>query len=105
MTHIRIRASFGGNIPRMSKILPFRMTPSYFKQHVYFEVPSRIVYLAFSPNSTRRRMASESDGVSGWFSAHLMIAARVAESHRCPCDGIDPPKTTARWPNPHQRPS
>jgi hypothetical protein len=29
MTHIRIRASLGGNIPRMSKTLPFRVRPSY----------------------------------------------------------------------------
>jgi hypothetical protein len=85
MTHIRIRASLGGNIPRMSKILPFRMTPSYFKQYMcYFEVPNRIVYLAFSPSSTRRRMASDSVGVSGWFSAHLMIAAKRGGSTSLP---------------------
>jgi hypothetical protein len=41
MTHIRIRASFGGNIPRMSKSSPFHGTPSYFKQYLrYFEVPA-----------------------------------------------------------------
>jgi hypothetical protein len=33
MTHIRIRASFGGNIPRMSTS-PFRVTLSYFKQYL-----------------------------------------------------------------------
>jgi hypothetical protein len=36
MTHIRIRASLGGNIPRMSKSSPFRGTPSYFKQYMRY---------------------------------------------------------------------
>src|SRR5712691_12581558 len=37
------------------EILPFHGTPSYFKQYMrYFEVPSRIVHLAFSPSATMR---------------------------------------------------
>ena len=47
MTHIRIRASLGGNIPRMSKILPVPRDASVFQNNTrYFEVPSRIVHHA-----------------------------------------------------------
>jgi hypothetical protein len=42
------------------------------------------------PISTSRRMASDSDGVSGWFSAHLTIAARIAGSARNPMSGLIP---------------
>jgi hypothetical protein len=34
MTHIRIRASLGGNIPRMSKTLPFRVTQQTVLRYV-----------------------------------------------------------------------
>jgi hypothetical protein len=38
MTHIRIRASLGGNIPRMSKILPVPHDAFGFLLHAHFEV-------------------------------------------------------------------
>src|ERR1700733_4820856 len=42
------------------------------------------------PSSTKRRMASESVGVSGWFSAHLTIDARITGSARKPIIGALP---------------
>jgi hypothetical protein len=42
MTHIRIRASLGGNIPRMSKILPFCMTPSYSSKYATSKSPPQL---------------------------------------------------------------
>src|SRR6266550_2697705 len=44
----------------------------------------------FSPSSTRRRMASESDGVSGCFSAHRTMDARITGSARKPINGVMP---------------
>jgi len=44
----------------------------------------------FSPSSTRRRMASESVGVSGCFSAHLTIEALITGSARKPIRGVMP---------------
>src|ERR1700682_3104136 len=45
---------------------------------------------ALSPSSTRRRMASESEGMSGCFSAHLTIEARITGSARNPIRGVMP---------------
>jgi hypothetical protein len=45
---------------------------------------------AFSPSSTKRRIASERVGVSGWLSAHFTIAARVTGSARNPTIGVTP---------------
>jgi hypothetical protein len=46
--------------------------------------------LDFSPISTSRRMASESEGMSGWFSAQRIISARIAGSARKPIIGVIP---------------
>jgi hypothetical protein len=46
--------------------------------------------LALSPSSTRRRMASESVGISGCFSAHFTIEARITGSARNPISGVVP---------------
>jgi hypothetical protein len=46
--------------------------------------------LAFSPSSTRRRMASDSVGMSGCLSAHRTIAARITGSARKPIIGVIP---------------
>jgi hypothetical protein len=43
-----------------------------------------------SPSSTRRRVASESVGVSGWFSAHFTIEARSTGAARNPIMGSRP---------------
>ena len=45
---------------------------------------------AFSPSSTRRRMASESFGLSGCCFAHFSIALRRAASARKPIMGVVP---------------
>src|SRR5437762_4234323 len=46
--------------------------------------------LMVSPSSTSRRMASDSVGVSGCFSAQLTIAARILASARKPIRGVTP---------------
>lgn len=43
-----------------------------------------------SPNSTRRRVASERLGMSGWFSAHFTIEARNTGDARNPIIGSRP---------------
>jgi hypothetical protein len=45
---------------------------------------------AFNPSSTRRRMASESEGMSGCFSAHLTMEALIIGSARNPISGVVP---------------
>jgi hypothetical protein len=47
-------------------------------------------FLALNPSSTSRRMASDSDGVSGWSSAQRTIDARIAGSARKPINGLMP---------------
>src|ERR1700674_3293433 len=43
-----------------------------------------------SPSSTRRRVASESVGISGWFSAHFTMEARSTGAARNPIMGSRP---------------
>ncbi|MDP2356771.1 MAG: hypothetical protein Q8M31_12010 [Beijerinckiaceae bacterium] len=50
----------------------------------------RLHLRTFSPRSTSRRMASERVGMSGCFSAHLTIDARIAASARKPISGVMP---------------
>jgi hypothetical protein len=45
---------------------------------------------AFNPSSTRRRVASESEGISGWYSAHFTIEARSTGDARKPIMGSRP---------------
>ena len=49
-------------------------------------------FVAFSPNSTRRRMASDSAGLSGWPSAHLTIDVRNVGEARKPINGLVHPR-------------
>jgi hypothetical protein len=68
MTHIRIRASLGGNIPRMSKSSPFRVTPSYFKQYLrYSEVRAESF---ISPSAQARPGGRE---FRGYISARIYL--------------------------------
>ena len=46
--------------------------------------------LIVSPSSTSRRIASDSVGESGCFSAHLVIDARTSGSARKPTRGAEP---------------
>ncbi|WP_334362563.1 hypothetical protein [Bradyrhizobium sp. AZCC 1578] len=43
-----------------------------------------------SPISTKRRIASDSDGLSGWSSAHLTTEARITGDARKPISGSFP---------------
>jgi hypothetical protein len=73
MTHIRIRASLGGNIPRMSKILPVPRDAFVFLLHALLRSHHTQLFVFLSPKITSARISGGSLSGSRIIPAHTKL--------------------------------